>query len=138
MTGYIIMTLSEKLEILIRRKGMSKTDFAGETGITYRALANYISGARTPRANILKKMAGFLSVEPEFLLNDKQNLILGSEERFFYYAESEGRGLTEAAALLEKVRAVFGGAALSEKDKQALYACVTELYFDAKAKGNGS
>ncbi|MDR0196678.1 MAG: helix-turn-helix domain-containing protein [Oscillospiraceae bacterium] len=126
------MTLPEKLEILIRRKKISKTDFAGEIGITYRALANYISGSRHPRRKILNKMSDSLSVTPEFLLDDKKNLILDSEERFFHYAESEGKGLSEAAALLEKVRGVFYGDALSEKDKQSLYACVAEMYFDAR------
>ena len=44
------MELKDKLEILIKRNGYKKTDFASAVSITYRALANYISGARTPRA----------------------------------------------------------------------------------------
>mgnify|MGYP000691854588 CR=1 FL=1 len=41
------MELKDKLEILIKRNGYKKTDFASAVSITYRALANYISGART-------------------------------------------------------------------------------------------
>ena len=51
------MELKDKLEILIKRNGYKKTDFASAVSITYRALANYISGARTPRAKTLSDMA---------------------------------------------------------------------------------
>ena len=34
------MELKEKLEILIKRNGYKKTDFASAVSITYRALAN--------------------------------------------------------------------------------------------------
>lgn len=54
------MELKDKLEILIKRNGYKKTDFASAVSITYRALANYISGARTPRAKTLSDMAVLL------------------------------------------------------------------------------
>ena len=126
------MTLSEKLEILIRRKNTTKTDFAVKIGITYRALANYISGDRIPRRYILVKMAKELDVTADFLLNDKQSLILDSRERFIFNATSEEKGVNAALSLLGETEKVFKSGDLTDADKQALYSCMTEVYFGAK------
>jgi len=128
------MTLPEKLEILIRRKGISKTDFANKIGITYRALANYISGGRKPRGYILAKMADELGEPAQFLLNDSRNLILDSKERFIFNASSDEKGINEALSLLEEAEKVFRSKELSETDKQALYSCMAEVYFGAKSE----
>ncbi|MCL2634351.1 MAG: helix-turn-helix domain-containing protein [Oscillospiraceae bacterium] len=127
------MTLPEKLEILIRRKGVTKTDFATSVGITYRALANYISGGRNPRRAILAKMANLLDTTPEFLKNEKQKLILDSEERYVFNATSGDVAVNRGLALLEEAREVFSSE-LKEADKQALYSCITEAYFKSKSK----
>jgi transcriptional regulator with XRE-family HTH domain len=126
------MTLPQKLEILIRRKGVTKTEIAAITGITYRALANYISGGRKPRPGILSKMAANLDTTPEFLLNDTQGLILSSEERFIFNAESPEPAVNAGVALLEETRKLFNNAELTNVDKQALFSCMSEIYFDAK------
>lgn len=127
--GLIIMTLPQKLEILIRRKGVTKTDMADLSGITYRALANYISGGRKPRPAILAKMAELLGTTPEFLLNDSQSLILSSEERFIFNADSPEPAVNAGVALLDQARKVFGDNTLTKKDKQALFSCLSEIYF---------
>jgi len=129
-----MMRLNEKLEVMIWRKGMKKTEFAGEIGITYRALANYISGARQPKKSVLLKIAAALDTDMVFLTDDAKSLTLSSEERFYFSATSEGRGLLDAKFYLEKTRELFAGNKLSEQDKQALFTCVTEIYFDAKNK----
>jgi len=133
------MTLSEKLEILIRRKGVTKTNVAEMSGITYRALANYVSGGRRPRPAILARMSELLGTTPEFMLNDKQGLILTSEERFIFNATSPEPAITAAEALLDDARKVFGGdpqrLGLTNSDKQALFSVMTEIYFDGKNKG---
>ena len=128
------MRLSEKLEVLIRRKGIKKTEFADKIGITYRALANYISGTREPKKSVLLKIAEALETDMVFLTDDTRGITLTSEERFYFGATSEGRGVLDAMFYLDKSRELFGGAKLSEEDKQALFTCVTEIYFDAKNK----
>lgn len=127
------MLFKEKIEILIRRKGMKKTEFADQIGITYRALANYLSGNRVPKGAILKKIATALDVTEEFLLDDRKNLIMNSEERFIYHASDESTGIEEAARFLEQTRGLFAGNSLTEDDKQTLFTCLSEIYFDAKA-----
>lgn len=126
------MNFGEKLDVLIRRKGWKKTDFADKIGVTYRALANYSAGSRTPRGEILKKIALLLDTNEEFLLDDRQNLILSSEERFFQYASEKSTGLSDAASLISQAKDVFTGPALADEDKQALFSLLTEIYFDAK------
>lgn len=128
------MLFKEKIEILIRRKGMKKTEFADSIGITYRALANYLSGSRVPKGTILKKIAGALDVSETFLTNDQSNLVMNSEERFIYHASDKSVGVEEAARFLEQARCLFGGSSLTEDDKLALFSCTSEIYFDARAK----
>lgn len=128
------MTFSDKVEILLRRKNWKKTEFADKLGITYRALANYISGARSPRDIILKKICDELEVSKEFLLDDKQGLILDSEERFIHNAAEESEDLDRAVDFLKDARRVFGGKGLVTKDKQALFNCISEIYFDGITK----
>ncbi|MCL2018711.1 MAG: helix-turn-helix domain-containing protein [Oscillospiraceae bacterium] len=128
------MKFSEKLEVLIRRGGMKKTEFADKIGITYRALANYISGSRAPKKSVLLKIAEELDTDIVFLTDDAKSLVLTSEERFYFGATSEGRGILDAMFYIDKTRELFDGDKLSEEDKQALFNCVTEIYFDAKNK----
>ena len=130
------MTFSDKVEILLRRKNWKKTEFADKLGITYRALANYLSGARNPRDVILNKICDELEVSRDFLLDDKQGLILNSEERFLHNAaeESEDLDLDRSLELLKDARRVFGGKGLVTKDKRALFNCISEIYFDGITK----
>lgn len=125
------MILGEKLDILIARKDISKTDFADKIGITYRGLANYLNGSRKPKKDVLNKIAKELGVTPEFLTDDQQSLILDSKERFIYNSNSDSASIREAAEYLEKGKRIFECATMSQEDKQALFACLTEMYFDA-------
>lgn len=128
------MTFSDKVEILLRRKNWKKTEFADKLGITYRALANYLSGARNPRDIIMKKICDELEVSREFLLDEKQSLILDSEERFLHNASDESEDVDRAMDFLKDARRVFQGKGLVIKDKQSLFNCLSEIYFDAITK----
>ena len=134
MKGTIKLTFSDKVEILLRRKNWKKTEFADKLGITYRALANYLSGARNPRDIILKKICDELEVSREFLLDEKQGLVLDSEEKFIHNADEESDDLDRALELLKDTRRVFGSKGLVIKDKRALYNCISEIYFDMMTK----
>lgn len=125
------MRLNEKLEILIERKGISKTDFAEAVGITYRGLANYLNGTRRPKKDVLNRIAEQLGCTAEFLLNDNKSLVLDSRERFIYHSKSNAGSVREAAEYLEKGKALFECPELNPEDKQALFSCLTELYFNA-------
>ena len=127
------MTLPQKLEILIKRKNINKTEIAKMTEITYRALANYISGERRPRKAILAKLSEVLNTTPEFLLDDKQSIILTSEERFVYNANSPDPIIHSALTLLKQTREILSGN-MTASDKQAFFSCLTDIYFASKNK----
>ena len=125
------MLLGEKLEILISRKEMSKTEFAEKIGITYRGLANYLNGSRRPKKEVLEKIAEELGTSVDFLTNNSRNLILNSKERFIFNSTSDSNSVREAADYLEKGKEIFECQTMSQEDKQALFACLTEIYFDS-------
>lgn len=125
----IEMLLGEKLEILIERRNMSKTEFAESVGITYRGLANYLNGSRKPKKEVLEKICKNLEVSPEFITDDSKSLILDSKERFVFNSKSDSSSIREAAEYLEKGKQIFESSTISSDDKQTLFSCLTELYF---------
>ena len=130
------MLLGEKLEILIGRKNMSKTEFAESVGITYRGLANYLNGSRKPKKEVLEKICTELHVTPEFITDDTKSLILDSKERFVFNSKSDSASIREAADYLEKGKSIFESESISPEDKQALFSCLTELYFSSAQTRN--
>lgn len=132
----IVMLLGEKLEILIERRNMSKTDFAESVGITYRGLANYLNGSRKPKKEVLEKICQRLEVTPEFITDDTKSLILDSKERFVFNSKSDSSSIREAADYLEKGKQIFESSSISNEDKQALFSCLTELYFKSAQSRN--
>lgn len=126
------MTLGEKLEVLIHRKGISKTEFADAIGITYRGLANYINGSRSPKKAVLATICRELDIDEAALLDEKRGLILDSRERFIVNASKNSTGIKEASDFIEQAQKIFEGKSLTADDKQALFSCLTEVYFSAK------
>ena len=125
------MLLGEKLEILINRKQISKTEFAERIGITYRGLANYLNGSRKPKKEVLERISEELGTSVDFLTNNNRNLILNSKERFIFNSTSDSNSVREAAEYLEKGRQIFECKTMSQEDKQALFSCITEMYFNS-------
>ncbi len=130
------MELKDKLEILIKRNGYKKTDFASAVSITYRALANYISGARTPRAKTLSDMAVLLGVSEELLTDDSIDLILSSDEKLYFYGTSPTEEREKADDILSEISVLLSDNDFTESDKTAFFSCIAEKYFAAKAKNH--
>ena len=110
---------------------MSKTEFAESIGITYRGLANYLNGSRKPKKEVLQKICEQLDTTPDFITDDNKSLILDSRERFIFNSQSDSASIREAADYLEKGKQIFENSEMSADDKKALFACLTELYFNA-------
>lgn len=125
------MTFKDKIEIILLRKGFKKTEFAEKIGITYRALANYLAGTRSPKKTIMNKIEEELGVTASFLLDNNQSLVLNSEESFFYNCSKESTDSDKAMDLLNQSKALFSGSGLTDEDKQALFSCITEIYFNS-------
>lgn len=126
------MKMNEKLEIMLSRKRIKKTDFAHSIGITYRAFANYLNGTRNPRAETLQKMADQLRLTPEFLKDDSQELELTVEEQFIRKICASDADKAQAAQFLAQSRGLFAGNTLNSEDKESLIKCLMEIYEDSR------
>ena len=126
------MKMNEKLEIMLIRKRIKKTDFAHSIGITYRAFANYLNGTRNPRAETLQKMADQLQLTPEFLKDDSQELELTVEEQFIRKICASDADKAQAAQFLAQSRGLFAGNTLNSEDKESLIKCLMEIYEDSR------
>ena len=126
------MKMNEKLEIMLSRKRIKKTDFAHSIGITYRAFANYLNGTRNPRAETLQKMADQLQLTPEFLKDDSQELELTVEEQFIRKICAIDADKAQAAQFLAQSRGLFAGNTLNSEDKESLIKCLMEIYEDSR------
>lgn len=126
------MKMNEKLEIMLSRKRIKKTDFAHSIGITYRAFANYLNGTRNPRAESLQKMADQLQLTPEFLKDDSQELELTVEEQFIRKICASDADKAQAAQFLAQSRGLFAGNTLNSEDKESLIKCLMEIYEDSR------
>jgi len=126
------MKMNEKLEIMLSRKRIKKTDFAHSIGITYRAFANYLNGTRNPRAETLQKMADQLQLTPEFLKDDSQELELTVEEQFIRKICASDADMAQAAQFLAQSRGLFAGNTLNSEDKESLIKCLMEIYEDSR------
>lgn len=126
------MKMNEKLEIMLSRKRIKKTDFAHSIGITYRAFAKYLNGTRNPRAETLQKMADQLQLTPEFLKDDSQELELTVEEQFIRKICASDADKAQAAQFLAQSRGLFAGNTLNSEDKESLIKCLMEIYEDSR------
>ena len=126
------MKMNEKIEIMLSRKRIKKTDFAHSIGITYRAFANYLNGTRNPRAETLQKMADQLQLTPEFLKDDSQELELTVEEQFIRKICASDADKAQAAQFLAQSRGLFAGNTLNSEDKESLIKCLMEIYEDSR------
>lgn len=126
------MKMNEKLEIMLSRKRIKKTDFAHSIGKTYRAFANYLNGTRNPRAETLQKMADQLQLTPEFLKDDSQELELTVEEQFIRKICASDADKAQAAQFLAQSRGLFAGNTLNSEDKESLIKCLMEIYEDSR------
>lgn len=128
------MKFNDKLEVLIWRMDMSKSDFAKEVGITYRALANYLAGIRIPKKSILQAISDYVGINEKDLVDEKFELELSREEDFLLNSGKTLREKNEAADYIRQSRGLFAGNSLSDDDKELLFACLEEIFYDAKDK----
>ena len=125
------MTFITKLEVLIARQNLTKHEFAAKAGITYRALAYFMSGERKPRKTTLDKIAYALDVAPTLLTNDNFELELTAEEKFFASISANCKGC--ARSFVATAKRMFTNPSFSDENKNALCDCLTEICNNAVA-----
>lgn len=123
------MTFGEKLVELRKKRGMTQTQLANASGVAFRTIQNWESGARTPRTIAqAKKVADVLGVEVTALLDDTDAFVAKAAEEFGY------RGKMGAQKLLAEINGLFAGGELSEDDMDEFLYGVQKAYWIAKRK----
>ena len=82
---------SERLKTLIKRNGLTQSEFADECGITREAVCHYLSGRRSPCLTSIGKMCDCLEVSADYLIRGKEEGSFGEMRRL---AVAVSRSLT--------------------------------------------
>lgn len=65
------MTLTEKLDYLMRKKGINRREFSSQSGIPYMTIVNfYEKGTENVKLSTLKKIATFFNVSLDYIADD--------------------------------------------------------------------
>lgn len=63
-------TFSERVNALMNELKLSQKDLAIKTGVTESAMSYYVKGLRTPRSDVLTRMAKALNTSTDYLLGN--------------------------------------------------------------------
>ena len=65
---------SERVSLLISQKGLSQKELAIKAGVTESAMSYYVKGERTPRGEVLSRIAKALDCSTDYLLGNEREL----------------------------------------------------------------
>lgn len=91
-------TFPERLETLLKERGITQLELAARVGVTRAAMSRYVSGDREPRFATLLRIAQELEVDlDELLVNDipSEEAVLRRVARTHFSAEARERLLRE-------------------------------------------
>lgn len=120
------MDLKEKIATLRAMKGMTQAELANAVGVTRKSIVNYENGDRTPKKEILLKLAKALQVEYTELVTDEEDFLVEAKDKYGV------RGKAAAERLVHNANALFAGGELSEQDKAAVLEAIQEAYWQSK------
>lgn len=120
------MELKEKILRLRVMKGMTQIELGKAVGVTSKSIQNYENGLRTPKKEIVVKLAEVLGVELSDLLSDEDEFLIEVHEKH------GSKGKATAEKLIHNANALFAGGDISEEDKALVLEAIQESYFQAK------
>lgn len=120
------MELKEKILRLRVMKGMTQIELGKAVGVTSKSIQNYENGLRTPKKEIVVKLAEVLGVELSDLLSDEDEFLIE------VHAKHGSKGKAAAEKLIHNANALFAGGDISEEDKALVLEAIQESYFQAK------
>ena len=120
------MELKDRIAKIRRMRGLTQTELAERVGISSRAIQNYEGGTRTPKKDILAKIAEILEVNESALATDEEFFVIEANEKY------GSKGKAAAQKLIENASALFAGGDISEEDKANVMEALQEAYWEAK------
>lgn len=68
--GLAVSIFSERISLLLSQKKLSQKDLAVKAGVTESAMSYYVKGERTPRGEVLSRIAKALNCSTDYLLGN--------------------------------------------------------------------
>ena len=121
-----LMELKDRIAKIRRMRGLTQNELAEKVGVSARAIQNYEGGTRTPKKDILAKIAEILEVDEKALASDEEYFVIEANEKY------GSKGKAAALKLVENAAALFAGGDISEEDKANVMEALQEAYWEAK------
>lgn len=78
---------SERLSELMSRYKLSQKELAAKAGVTESAMSYYVKGERTPRSDVLTRVAKALNTTTDYLLGTTANPVSNSKQDELQYLQ---------------------------------------------------
>ena len=106
--GYSNMSVfSDRIVALMNSKGLSQKELAEKIDVTESAMSYYVKGVRTPRSDVLIRMARELGTTTDYLLGTSDVVQSAENKELLYLQRNLGKldseKLKKAEALLKTV-----------------------------------
>jgi len=119
------MDFAEKLVKLREAKGLSQYEVADRLGIKRPRYNAWEQGIAKPRADMIKKLADFFEVSPDYLLGYNQSSVPTWATK---------KDVRDFRKMLEEETIMFDGMPLDDEDKEKILRVVEAVFWDAKKK----
>ena len=98
---------SDRVTALMKKSGLSQKELAAKAGVTESAMSYYVNGSRTPRSDVLTRMAKELGTTTDYLLGTSDESAGDENKELLYLQRNLGKldpeRLKKAEALLKNV-----------------------------------
>lgn len=98
---------SERIAKLMAEKHLTQKQLAAKVGVTESAMSYYVKGGRTPRSDVLTRIANALGTTTDYLLGSTTDAIDKTDAQLLYLQRNLGKldekQLQKAEALLKTV-----------------------------------
>ncbi len=78
---------SERISELMKSNRLSQKDLAAKAGVTESAMSYYVKGERTPRSDVLTRIAKALGTTTDYLLGNTSEATLNSTDEDLQYLQ---------------------------------------------------
>lgn len=122
------MALTDKLDILMRERGLNKAELAKGAGLPYMTVANlWKKGAENIKLSTMRKLADYLSVS----LDE----IAGIEDAHELPAWATAKDKRDFKKMIEEEpELMFDGVPVDEEDRKKILHAMEIIFWDAKKK----
>lgn len=98
---------SDRVNALLKKLSLSQKELAMKVGVTESAMSYYVKGLRTPRSDVLTRMAKELGTTTDYLLGTSDSMISSEHNDLLYLQRNlqklDHEELKRAEAILKNV-----------------------------------